>query len=122
METEAPTATFFNYLDDGRFMLQRGRQSGNYFYPPRAVEPVTGSTDYEWVEVSGKGTVYANTTIRQKPPTPNHNLSLIDLDEGPRMMSRVEGIDAGDVRIGMKVKARIVREGDNLIVVFDPAE
>ena len=82
----------------------------------------TGAPDLEWVPASGEGTVYATTVMRQRAPTPSYNLALIDLAEGPRMMSRVENIAPDAVRIGMKVRARISREGDTPIVVFDPAE
>ena len=38
---------------------------------------------------------------------------LVDLDEGFRIMSRVEEIDAMDVRIGMRVQVRMAPgEGD----------
>ena len=75
----------------------------------------------EWVEACGRGTVYSTTVIRQKPPTPNYNLALIDLAEGPRMMSRVEGIAPEAVKIGMAVRARVIRENDQPLVVFEPA-
>ena len=103
-------------------MLQRSRSSSQYVFYPRVAEPRTGATDLEWVEASGNGTVYATTVVRQRPPTPNYNVALIDLAEGPRMMSRVEGIDPEAVRIGMTVKARIARDGEAFIVVFDPVE
>jgi uncharacterized OB-fold protein len=64
--------------------------------------------------------VYSTTVIRQKPPTPNYNLALIDLTEGPRMMSRVEGIAPESVKIGMAVKARVVTENEQALVVFEP--
>jgi uncharacterized OB-fold protein len=65
--------------------------------------------------------VYSTTVIRQKPPTPNYNLALIDLAEGPRMMSRVEGVAPEQVRIGMAVWAKVVREGEQPLLVFEPA-
>ncbi len=105
-------------------MLQRGVRSGNWVYYPRTVAPVTGE-DLEWAEPSGLGTVYSTTTIRKRPPEPSLNVALVDLDEGPRMMSRVEGIDAEQVRIGMRVKARIVAaegEDPSHLVVFNPVE
>lgn len=105
-------------------MLQRGVRTGMWVYYPRTVAPLTGE-DLEWAEPSGLGTVYSTTVVRKRPPEPSLNVALIDLDEGPRMMSRVEGIDAQDVRIGMRVKARIVPgEGEDAphLVVFDPAE
>lgn len=115
-----PEKDYISFLKQGRFMIQRCKDSGRHIFYPRVAEPVTGSTNLEWVEASGRGTVYSTTVVRQKPPTPSYNVALIDLAEGPRMMSRVEGIAPEAVRIGMKVKARIVREGDEPVVVFDP--
>ena len=45
--------------------------------------------ELDWVEASGLGRVYSTTVIRQKPPAPSYNLALIDLAEGPRMMSNI---------------------------------
>ena len=116
-----PELQYEEFLAAGQFMLPRSRETGRCFWFPRVAEPGTGCTDLEWVEASGEGTVYSTTVIRQKPPTPNYNLALIDLAEGPRMMSRVEGVAPEDVRIGMKVRARVVREGERPILVFEPA-
>jgi len=116
-----PEQQYEAFLAEGRFMLLRSRESGRCFWFPRVVEPGTGCTDLEWVEASGRGSVYSTTVIRQKPPTPNYNLALIDLAEGPRMMSRVEGIEPERVRIGMAVRAKVIREGERALVVFEPA-
>ena len=115
-----PEQDYLRFLAEGRFMIQRSRSSGRHVFYPRVAEPATGATDLEWVQASGTGTVYATTVIRQRPPAPSYNVALVDLDEGPRMMSRVEGIAPETVRIGMRVKARIAREGDAHLVVFDP--
>jgi uncharacterized protein len=116
-----PERDFFAFLEQGRFMIQRSRASGRHIFYPRVMEPETGSTDLEWVEASGAGTVYSTTVIRQKPPAPSYNLALIDLAEGPRLMSRVEGVAPEAVRIGMRVRAKIIRESDRPLVVFEPA-
>jgi uncharacterized OB-fold protein len=116
-----PEIQYEAFLAQGRFMLLRSRESGRCFWFPRVAEPGTGSTDLEWVEASGEGTVHSTTTIRQKPPTPHYNLALIDLAEGPRMMSRVEGLPPEEVRIGMRVHARIIREGERPLLVFERA-
>jgi uncharacterized protein len=116
-----PEKEYFEHLAQGRFMIQKSRSTGGHVFYPRVAEPGTGATDLEWVAASGRGTVYSTTVIRQKPPTPNYNLALIDLAEGPRMMSRVEGIAPEDVRIGMPVKAKIVHENEQALVVFEPA-
>jgi uncharacterized protein len=117
-----PTKAYLHFLEAGRFMLQRSRSTGRYVFYPRLMAPGTGETDLEWVEASGHGHVYSTTVIRQKPPAPNTNIVLIDLAEGPRMMSRVDGIAPEDVRIGMVVKATVIREGERSLVVFRPVE
>jgi uncharacterized OB-fold protein len=116
-----PDKQFLEFLAQGRFMIQRSRASGRYVFYPRVAEPGTGCTDLEWVEPSGNGTVYSVTIVRQKPPAPDYNVVLVDLAEGPRLMSRVEGVEPKAVRIGMPVKARIVRENDAPLLVFEPA-
>lgn len=117
-----PEQDYLRFLAEGRFMLQRSRSSGRYVHYPRVAEPRTGAMDLEWVEACGRGTVHATTVIRQRPPTPSYNIALVDLEEGPRMMSRVEGVEPTAVRIGMRVKARVAREGEASVVVFDPVD
>lgn len=116
-----PELEFQKFLDAGSFRIQRSRATGKYIFYPRTVEPGTGSTDLEWVEASGRGTVYSTTVVRQKPPTPNYNVALIDLAEGPRMMSRVDGIAPEEVKIGLAVKAKIIQNEGRGLVVFEPA-
>ena len=116
-----PEQEFLAHLAAGRFMLQRAQGSGRCFFPPRIAEPGTGDTRVGWVEASGRGTVYATTVIRAKPPAPSYNVCLVDLAEGPRMMARVEGIAPDAVTIGLAVEARIVPGDPDPVVVFVPA-
>ena len=121
MQDLHPDQDYFRFLEEGRFMIQRSRDSGRCFFYPRVAEPVTGSTNLEWVAPSGLGTVYSVTIVRQRPPASDYNVVLVDLAEGPRMMARVDGIPPEQVKIGMAVKARIIRENDHAMVVFEPA-
>jgi uncharacterized protein len=115
-----PQKEYFAHLAEGRFMIQRSRSSGEHVFYPRAVAPRTGAEDLEWVAASGQGTVYATTVMRVKPPAAPYNVCLVELAEGPRMMSRVEGIDPTKVAVGMKVHARISKNDEGLpLVVFD---
>ena len=115
-----PEKDYFEHLGAGRFMIQKSRSTGGHVFYPRVAEPGTGATDLEWVAASGRGTVYSTTVIRQKPPIANYNLALIDLAEGPRMMSRVDGIAPEAVTIGMPVQAKVIVENDQPMVVFEP--
>jgi uncharacterized OB-fold protein len=120
MTIEAPTDTWFKHLANGRFMIQRSASTGKHVFYPRMVVPGSGEADLEWVEPSGLGTVYSTTVVHQRPPTADYNLAIVELDEGPRLMTRVEGVTAAEVRIGMRVRARVMpaEQGDSM-VVFD---
>mgnify|MGYP003346470269 CR=1 FL=1 len=62
----------------------------------------------------------AVTTVRRKTEAGGDlNVSLIDLDEGPRLMSRVANLAPDQVRIGQRVRARIVQEQGQGLLVFD---
>jgi len=116
-----PEADYYRFLGEGKFMLLRARASDRYIFHPKIAEPLTGDTDLEWVEASGVGTVYSTSVMREKNPADNYNIALIDLREGPRMMSRVEGIPPEEVRIGMKVLAHVTEQDGKPLLVFNPA-
>jgi uncharacterized OB-fold protein len=106
-------------LAEGRFLLQCCRACGAARFPPAVVCAACGSPALEWKEASGRGVVHACTTVREREG--GYNVSLIDLAEGARMMSRVENVSPDAVRIGMDVVARIVTEPEPF-VIFHPAE
>jgi uncharacterized OB-fold protein len=117
-----PEAHWRAGLAEGRLLLQRSPADGRHFYPPRVIAPTPGGDALEWVEASGKGTVYSVTMISPKPPAEPYNVVLVELEEGPRMMSRVEGLAAAEVKIGMPVQARIDKQEDGEpILLFVPA-
>lgn len=116
-----PDAYWHAALGQGRFLLQRARATAQVIFPPRVAAPGTGDTDLEWFEPPGGGTVYSVTIIHPKPPAPPYHVALIDLDARPRVMSRVEGVQASAVSIGQRVIARVLLGNEGGLLVFDPA-
>lgn len=117
-----PAEEFEAFLRQGKFMLQRSAGTGEYVFYPRIAAPGTGVQDLEWVEASGEGTVYSTTVVRRRPDSGgDYNVALIDLAEGPRMMSRVTGVAPEDVTIGMAVTARVGDIDGEPVVLFEPA-
>jgi hypothetical protein len=107
-------------LDAGRLVIQQCGGCGRAIHFPREICPHCGSIDLKWVDAQGGGTVYAVTTVRRKADAGGDlNVSLIDLDEGPRLMSRVANLAPDQVRIGQRVKARVSREQGVSLLVFD---
>lgn len=110
-------------LDAGRFLIQRCGACAKAVYFPRALCPHCGADEPALVAPAGTGTVHAVTTVRRKAEAGgDYNVSIIELDEGVRLMSRVEGLAPADVRIGLRVRARVqVAAGQPGIVVFEVA-
>jgi uncharacterized OB-fold protein len=62
-----PEQQFKSYLAEGKFMVQRSKSLGKFFFHPRVAFPGTGERDLEWVEVSGNGVVYSTSCNRRLP-------------------------------------------------------
>lgn len=115
MDATGPEAEFQAHLLAGRFMLQRSRSTGEHVFHPRVAAPGSGAADLEWVAASGGGVIYAITVNRAREGS--RNVALVQLDEGPRMMSRIEGVETAP--IGARVRARIAIVDGAPAVVFD---
>lgn len=123
---EPEAEPYFAAAAEGRLVVQRCERCGAHQLYPRVLclqcrGPVA------WVEASGRGTVYSYTVIRQNHARPFRDwipyvVALVDLDEGPRLMTNVVGTDPDDVHVGMAVRARFEKVSDEAgIVLFEPA-
>lgn len=101
----SPLAQYQQHLEAGNLAFQVDCQTGQPVFYPRVSAPTTGNS-LAWKISSGLGTVYATTVVHQREGS-TYNVALIDMDEGFRLMSRVESIPAEEVSIGLRVKAKI---------------
>jgi len=117
----SPLGVYQDHLAKGELAYQVTEDGKAVFYP-RVVAPGTGGK-LAWKVSQGLGTVYATTTLTPRNGDP-YDVSLIDMDEGFRLMSRVENIDPMAVKIGMRVKVRVIPGADDAapFPVFDPVE
>jgi uncharacterized OB-fold protein len=97
---------FYSELADGRFMTTRCNACELTFFPPRSLCPACLGAEVEWVELSGKGSVYAFTQqhhamLYTKPEV----VGIIELEGCSGRMFAVIGAGLEDVRIGMPVRA-----------------
>src|SRR4051812_24982313 len=109
---ESPLATYLAHLKRGALGYQFSPSLGRAVFYPRIIAPETGAADLEWRVSKGLGTVHATTVVHPQQGAP-YNVCLVDLDEGFRMMSRVEDVPPTAVMIGMRVRFRVhTQEGD----------
>ena len=113
---EAPAVTYRRHLRNGKLGYQRCADCSAAVFYPRVLCPICGSGALEWLESVGRGTIYATTAVYSRNRDPR-NVVLVDLDEGFRMMSRVEGVPADEVEIGTRVRFE-VRHEDGPVAVF----
>jgi uncharacterized OB-fold protein len=100
----SPNGVYMDYCQKDQLAFQRS-PSGKAIFYPRIVEAKTGE-GLRWELSQGLGTVYSTTVIYSRDEKP-YNVALIDIDEGYRMMSRVEGVEPEHVRIGMRVQVQM---------------
>jgi uncharacterized OB-fold protein len=71
--------------------------------------------------------LYTYSIVRRNdlPPFPDrvpYVAAIVDLEEGPRMMTNVEGCDEADIAIGMNLVVDFRAETDEITIpVFRPA-
>jgi uncharacterized OB-fold protein len=120
---ESPLATYIAHLKRGELGYQFSPSTRQVVFYPRVIAPKTGAADLEWRVSQGLGTVHATTVVHPQQGGP-YNVCLVDVDEGFRMMSRIEDIEPSHVKIGMRVRFRVhTPDGDeDPYPVFTPVE
>lgn len=116
-----PEKHYHHLLAEGIFALQHCNSCHKAIFYPRMVCPHCGGVELRWEQASGKGTVYSTTVVRRKPEHGgDYNVVLVDLDEGVRLMSRVQDMAPDQVSIGQRVSSLIITENEAPLLVFTP--
>jgi len=121
------TEPFWDAAQRRELVLQQCGRCGHRPFPPRTNCPECGAGDLEWRAVAGTGTVYT-FTVAHRPPHPvfaEHRplvIAVVELTEGPRMISNVVNCDPADVAVGMYVVVTFeaVDGSDIRLPVFEP--
>ena len=108
------TAPYWEAAAEGTLLLQRCKPAGHLQHYPRSICATCWSEDLVWQPASGRGTVWAFTVVHMPghPAWLNevpYTLALVELEEGPRLMTNVIGIDPEVVHVGMAVELAVER-------------
>jgi uncharacterized OB-fold protein len=121
------SAAFFEGMARGVLMLQRCRACGAWHFPVRELCAECLSTDLEWAESSGRGTVHTfgvmhrvyHPAFASEVP---YNLAVVEFGEGPRMSAAVTGVAHEAIRVGMPVEVTFEEVAPGLLLPkFRPA-
>ena len=108
-------------------MVPNCRDCGRAFWHPRPRCPHCGSASVEWKRSRGEGVVHTFTVVRQsgdpffKTRTP-YAVAMVQLDDGPLLMSNVVDCEVDKIKIGMRVVASFEAAGEDLAIpLFKPS-
>ena len=103
------TRAYWDACKEHRLVLPKCRSCGEIYFFPNDFCPHCLSEDIEWIEASGKGKIHTYSIV-ERPPSPQFSedvpyiVAIIELEEGPRMMSNVLEMSHEDIRIDMPVE------------------
>lgn len=111
---------FWEAAAEHRLLLQRCSDCGRHQHPPVALCPAC-SGELEWAPASGRGTLYTFTVLHRlyHPAFADelpYNVAVVELEEGPLMVTNVVDVDNERLTIGMPLRVVFedVRDGISL--------
>jgi uncharacterized protein len=112
----------------GELRLQRCARCGHLRYPISAVCPRCLSSEAAWEAVSGRATVQSYVIFERayhdawKDQVP-YVVALVELDEGPVLLTNIVAVPPAEVRVGQRVKVVFPRQsGEAALPQFAPAD
>lgn len=122
------TEPYWESAAEESFLVQECNDCGLVYFYPRHRCPDCHSSDVDWRESDGVGSVYSYSVMEEVSGWPESKLPLIlayiELREGPRVVSNVVDCGPDEVEIGMETTVRFIpTEKDGISVpVFAPKD
>ena len=111
---------FWAAANEGKLMIPRCKDTGQFFWYPRNLSPFTLSNNVELVEASGKRTIYTYSVMRRADP--QYVIAYVTLEEGITMMTNIVACDYDTVAVGQAVELDFYEtENGQKVPVFKPA-
>ncbi|HEX3954822.1 MAG TPA: Zn-ribbon domain-containing OB-fold protein [Stellaceae bacterium] len=96
------TQPYWDAAAQGKLLFKKCTSCGEPHFYPRNLCPFCFSDKTEWVEASGKATVYTYSVMRRAPVP--YAIAYVTLAEGPMMMTNIVDCDLNGITCGQAVK------------------
>jgi uncharacterized OB-fold protein len=108
---------FWDGTREEKLLIQKCSDCEQYIFYPRMACPHCFSENIEWVEASGKGTIYAFTVVESNAPSPfledmPYVIAVIILEEGVRMLSNIVDCNPDDLQCDQSVEVTFEKMND----------
>ena len=126
-ETDAFTRTYWDAAAEGRLLIRRCGACGRAHHYPREFCPHCWSEDVDWERASGRAVLYTWSVVHRNDLPPfgervPYVAAVVDLAEGPRMMTNVVDCEFDALEVGMELVALFHPISDDVTIVqFRPA-
>jgi uncharacterized protein len=121
-----PSAPYREALEKGELLLARCVECEHARLAPRTACPSCGSRrPPRWERASGRGRIWSHVTFHKRylpdgPEVP-YTVVLVELEEGPKVISALTGLEGRELRVGLPVRARLV-PGSHMPLRFEPTD
>lgn len=126
-EPTPETQRFWDGAAAHELWIQRCVKTGRYFFYPRRYSPFVTGGPVEWVQASGNAILYSYNILHRPAPgfadRGPYALAVVELAEGPRMMTNIVGIANTPENLVLDMPLRVAFEdvGSFVLPVFTPA-
>ena len=116
------SAPFWEAAFRGELRMQKCADCAHVRFPPALLCARCLSDRAEWVQLSGRGTVYSWIVVHQSQhPAFNadvpYNVAIVELEEGPRLHTNLIGCSNEQIHIGMPVEVAFQKVNDDTALV-----
>lgn len=124
-EPDEASKPFWDGAAEGRLMLMRCSDCGTFRIPSRMHCDHCLSTNVTWEQASGRGTVRTFGIMHQRyhpgfAADIPYNVTIVELEEGPRLPANLAGVANSDIRVGMPVTVDWEHHSDVTLPKFRP--
>ncbi len=111
---------------EGRLLVQRCASCGEYVFIPQPICTRCQSDALEWVESTGRGTLYSYTIVH-RPQRPEfevpYTVAIVELEEGWHMLSHLVECEPESIAVGMPLEVSFRRMSDEITLpLFRPRQ
>ena len=121
------TQHFWDGTREGEIRLQRCDACAKAYFPPRPFCPACGGRKVSVFKASGRGKLYSYVIHHRPVPgfTPPYAIAVVELEEGPRMMTNIVGCPQTPeaLQLDMKLEPAFEKIDDEItLALFQPAK
>jgi hypothetical protein len=121
------TQHFWDGCKEGELRLQRCVECSKSYFPPRPFCPVCGSRKVESYKASGKAVLWSYVINHRPRPDIGkdpHSIAVVQLEEGPRMMTNIVGCPQTPeaLKLDMPVEVTFETFGEIALPFFQPSK